>query len=212
MNTYTTLTLETPLGPFTLAAERAGLVACLPAESPRLPAASGAGTPAARAHLAAAARSLRCYFDGAPDPWQELALRPAGTEFQQRVWAALRRIPCGGTLSYRELARAAGHPRAARAVGQANHQNPLAILIPCHRVIAADGSLGGYAGGLERKRWLLDHEAGISASIPSRTAASTAAFTRRLVPSKLGRSSAHRRAASARAAASSSSGAHTRSR
>ena len=154
--------LDTPLGPFALAATEAGLSHCLPTDAPTLPplAAEPLAEPdrAARAHLEAAARALGAYFAGEKDPWQGLELAPEGSSFQRRVWAALRRIPYGQTLSYRDLARSAGHPRAARAVGQANHHNPLAILVPCHRVIAADGSLGGYAGGLERKRWLLEHE------------------------------------------------------
>ena len=88
----------------------------------------------------------------------DLPLAPQGTPFQQRVWAALREIPYGQTRSYRELAQAAGSPRGYRAVGMANHRNPIPILIPCHRVVGADGSLTGYAGGLELKRKLLELE------------------------------------------------------
>ncbi len=88
----------------------------------------------------------------------DLPLAPQGTPFQQRVWAALREIPYGQTRSYRELALAAGSPRGYRAVGMANHRNPIPILIPCHRVVGADGSLTGYAGGLELKRKLLELE------------------------------------------------------
>ncbi|TMA44133.1 MAG: methylated-DNA--[protein]-cysteine S-methyltransferase, partial [Deltaproteobacteria bacterium] len=83
---------------------------------------------------------------------------PGGTEFQRRVWGALRKVPPGRTVSYGELARAVGAPGAARAVGAANGSNPVGIVIPCHRVIGADGSLTGYAGGVERKEWLLGHE------------------------------------------------------
>ena len=89
----------------------------------------------------------------------ELELAPAGTEFQQRVWAMLREIPYGETVSYGEQARRIGQPDAARAVGAANGQNPIAVIVPCHRVIGADGSLTGFGGGLERKRLLLDLEA-----------------------------------------------------
>ena len=78
-----------------------------------------------------------------------------GTAFQKKVWKALLTIPCGATRSYGEIARQAGNPRAARAVGMANHDNPIAIIVPCHRVIASDGSLGGYGGGLEMKSRLL---------------------------------------------------------
>ncbi len=87
-----------------------------------------------------------------------LALAAEGTPFQQRVWRALCDIPYGETISYGELARRIGQPKAARAVGLANGQNPISIVVPCHRVIGADGSLTGYGGGLARKRWLLAHE------------------------------------------------------
>ncbi len=82
----------------------------------------------------------------------------SGTPFQRRVWAELRRVPFGRTVSYAELARRVGAPRAARAVGQAAGANPIPILIPCHRVVRSDGSLGGFSAGLETKRWLLRHE------------------------------------------------------
>lgn len=88
----------------------------------------------------------------------DLPLGPQGTPFQRRVWGELSRIPWGETRTYGQLAMAVGAPKAARAVGQANHQNPIPILIPCHRVIGADGSLTGYAGGLELKRMLLQLE------------------------------------------------------
>jgi len=89
-------------------------------------------------------------------------LDPTGSEFQMQVWNALRRIAYGETVSYAEIARQVGQPQAARAVGLANNQNPLAIVVPCHRVIGADGSMTGYGGGLPRKRWLLDHEARVA--------------------------------------------------
>ena len=91
----------------------------------------------------------------------ELELAPAGTEFQQRVWAMLREIPYGETTTYGTLADRLGNPRTVRAVGLANGRNPIAVIIPCHRVIGADGSLVGFGGGLPRKRALLDHEAGV---------------------------------------------------
>ena len=90
--------------------------------------------------------------------FDELPLAPEGTPFQLAVWRALCDIPWGETRSYRELAVAVGSPRAARAVGMANHHNPLGVIVPCHRVVAADGTLGGYGGGVERKEWLLVHE------------------------------------------------------
>lgn len=95
-------------------------------------------------------RGLRRVFD--------LNIRPRGTSFQLEVWQALRRIPYGQTRSYSFLAAEVGHPRAARAVGNANGRNPLPIILPCHRVIAADGGLGGYSSGLEKKRFLLGLE------------------------------------------------------
>jgi methylated-DNA-[protein]-cysteine S-methyltransferase len=94
----------------------------------------------------------------------ELPLRMDGTPFQRRVWDELRRIPFGGTCSYTELARRIGQPGASRAVGSANGRNPIAIVVPCHRVIAADGTLGGYGGGLDRKEWLLEHEIAVLGS------------------------------------------------
>ena len=100
---------------------------------------------------------MQAYFAGELRDF-ELPLAPEGTPFQQRVWRALRDIPYGETISYGELARRIGQPKASRAVGLANGQNPIGIVVPCHRVIGADGSLTGYGGGLERKRWLLAHE------------------------------------------------------
>jgi methylated-DNA-[protein]-cysteine S-methyltransferase len=100
---------------------------------------------------------LQAYFAGELRDF-ELPLAAEGTPFQQRVWRALCDIPYGETISYGELARRIGQPSAARAVGLANGQNPIAIVVPCHRVIGANGSLTGYGGGLERKRWLLAHE------------------------------------------------------
>ncbi len=97
------------------------------------------------------------YFKGERLSWAGKPI-PQGTEFQTRVWSATAAIPFGTTVTYGELAEMAGKPRAARAVGTAMKRNPLPILIPCHRVIAANGKLGGFGGGLEMKRWLLRHE------------------------------------------------------
>lgn len=102
------------------------------------------------------AAELRDYFAGERRIFATPLAPAVGTEFQRRVWAALARIPFGTTWSYARLAQETGS--VARAVGQANGANPLCVILPCHRVIAADGSLGGYSGGLERKRWLLRHE------------------------------------------------------
>jgi methylated-DNA-[protein]-cysteine S-methyltransferase len=113
--------------------------------------------------LAEASAQLTAYFDGARRNF-ELSLVLAGSPFFVRVWEAVRAIPFGETRAYGELAAAIGHPGAARAVGLANGRNPLPIIIPCHRLIGADGSLTGYGGGLPRKRWLLEHEARVVAN------------------------------------------------
>ncbi|MCB1755955.1 MAG: methylated-DNA--[protein]-cysteine S-methyltransferase [Gammaproteobacteria bacterium] len=98
------------------------------------------------------------YFAGNWTAFENLPLETGGTEFQQKVWRQLRKIPRGKTISYAELANAIGQPSAVRAVASANARNPLSIIIPCHRVIGSDGSLTGYAGGVPRKDWLLRHE------------------------------------------------------
>ena len=105
-----------------------------------------------------AVEQLSAYFAGRLRQF-DLPLAPRGTDFQLRVWRALRDIPYGRTESYGGLARHIGQPAASRAVGMANGRNPLSIVVPCHRVIGADGSLTGYGGGIRRKRWLLQHEA-----------------------------------------------------
>ncbi|HEY7956123.1 MAG TPA: methylated-DNA--[protein]-cysteine S-methyltransferase [Polyangia bacterium] len=101
---------------------------------------------------------LRRYLAGELDALDDIAVELGGTPFQARVWAALREIPAGATWSYAKLARAIGSPEAVRAVGAANGRNPVSLVVPCHRVIASDGTLCGYGGGIERKRWLLTHE------------------------------------------------------
>ena len=103
-------------------------------------------------------RALGAYFDGQLDALDEIPTATGGTEFQRKVWKGLRNIPAGTTISYGELATNIGHPSASRAVGAANGQNPIAIVVPCHRVIGASGKFTGYAGGMEHKQWLLDHE------------------------------------------------------
>ncbi|EAR02660.1 methylated-DNA--[protein]-cysteine S-methyltransferase [Maribacter sp. HTCC2170] len=100
---------------------------------------------------------LQEYFKGDREAFS-LTLNPNGTEFQKKVWKALEQIPFGKTVSYLELSKTLGDVKAIRAVAAANGKNPLWIVVPCHRVIGSDGSLTGYAGGLHRKKWLLDHE------------------------------------------------------
>lgn len=106
------------------------------------------------------------YFAGERDVF-DLDLRPSGTDFQRAVWSALAEIPFGETRSYGEIAAVVGRPKAARAVGMANNRNPIAVVVPCHRVIGANGAMVGYAGGLGRKTWLLDHERERSANSSS---------------------------------------------
>lgn len=117
-----------------------------------LPAAPAAACPKAIGH------AITAYFDGELHWLDALPCAASGTAFQLRVWAALRQLAPGTHCSYAALASAIGAPRAVRAVGMANKRNPIAIVVPCHRVIGADGRLTGYAGGLDRKQWLLDHE------------------------------------------------------
>jgi methylated-DNA-[protein]-cysteine S-methyltransferase len=107
---------------------------------------------------ASAADRIIGYFRGELGSVAEIRTCTAGTAFQRQTWDALRRIPPGKTTTYGALARALGRPNASRAVGLANGANPIAIVVPCHRVIGADGALTGYGGGLDRKRWLLAHE------------------------------------------------------
>ena len=104
-----------------------------------------------------AVNQFREYFEGKRQDF-DLKLNPSGTEFQQKVWKALLEIPYGKTVSYMELSKRLGDPKAIRAVAAANGKNPLWIVVPCHRVIGSNGDLVGYAGGLHRKKWLLEHE------------------------------------------------------
>jgi methylated-DNA-[protein]-cysteine S-methyltransferase len=106
--------------------------------------------------------ALERYFDGELSAIEDLTVAFDGTEFQRSVWRALTAIPCGQTRSYADVARKIGRPKAVRAVGLANGSNPIGIVVPCHRVIGANGTLTGYGGGLERKRWLLRHEGALT--------------------------------------------------
>ncbi len=140
-----TRAIKTPIGPLTLEADENAVTAI------RF---SAGGAQDASPLLDAAEAQLREYFAGARRTF-DLPLAPHGTAFQQRVWTASRTIPYGETRTYGELAAAIDSPNASRAVGMANHRNPIPIIIPCHRVIGANGTLTGYAGGLEIKRRLL---------------------------------------------------------
>ena len=153
---------ETPMGPLRLYFTDRGLAALEFAGEEASPAPEhDAPPPHLKPLIEAVKRELTAYFEGAPPDFASLTLDPRGTPFQLRAWQELRRIPWGQTISYGELARRVGNPKASRAVGQANAVNPIPLIVPCHRVIAADGSLGGYSSGLDRKRWLLDHEMAI---------------------------------------------------
>lgn len=102
--------------------------------------------------------AINSYFAGELKAIDDLPVQTAGTPFQREVWRALREICCGTTVSYAKLAERIGHPTSVRAVGLANGSNPVGVVIPCHRVIGSNGALTGYGGGIERKRWLLEHE------------------------------------------------------
>ena len=134
------------------AAERARLAARAASN-----ASDGSGDAAAASVLADARAQLEEYFAGARRAF-DIPLAPGGTDFQRRVWGELSRIPFGETVTYGELATRVGVPTAVRAVGAANGQNPVSVVVPCHRVVGASGKLTGYGGGIERKRWLLAHE------------------------------------------------------
>jgi methylated-DNA-[protein]-cysteine S-methyltransferase len=156
-------TIDSPLGKLTIAAR--GRHVCLlhfgPA-SPSVRSSLQAWYPdaemAENAEPGGAVRVLRRYFEGDLDSLDEIDVEVNGTTFQKNVWLALRSVKPGSTMSYSQLARQVGSPAAVRAVGAANGANPVALVLPCHRIIGSNGSLTGYGGGLHRKRWLLDHE------------------------------------------------------
>lgn len=147
------LTISTPVGPVCVRGDESGVTHVEFATSML----SVEGGRRAQAVLRGAADELLEYFRGARRNFT-FPLKPRGTPFQHRVWAALRAIPYGTRVSYRDIAERLGDVKGVRAIGGANGANPIAIVVPCHRVIASDGSLHGYGGGLERKQWLLDHE------------------------------------------------------
>jgi methylated-DNA-[protein]-cysteine S-methyltransferase len=158
-------TRSTPVGLVRFAVEDDGAVAALAfddhwaALSRRIDRVSGGVTFAASRATGPTGDSLDAYLAGDVGALDALRVSLRGTDFQRRVWAALRAIPAGATASYADIARAVGAPRAVRAVGAANGANPVSIIVPCHRVIGRDGTLTGYGGGLPRKAWLLAHEA-----------------------------------------------------
>lgn len=148
------LTIESPLGVLAISGTQAGISRIhFMDEGESLPPQDGPVPPVVQQ----CADELRAYFAGERRTFS-VAVNPAGSDFQRRVWAALRDIPFGETRAYSDIARLLGDDNLVRAVGAANGQNPVAIVVPCHRVVGRDGSLVGYAGGLWRKEWLLGHE------------------------------------------------------
>jgi methylated-DNA-[protein]-cysteine S-methyltransferase len=155
MTRYTVI--DSPIGALLVARDDEGITALLLPQG-RRPARPAPDWVRDDAAFDDARTQLAEYFAGTRTTFT-LPLHLIGSAFQRRVWSALREIPCGATTSYGAIAESIGAPGAARAVGLANGQNPVAIIVPCHRVIGADGSLTGYGGGLPTKRWLLEHEA-----------------------------------------------------
>ncbi|MFF5262584.1 methylated-DNA--[protein]-cysteine S-methyltransferase [Actinomadura viridis] len=151
--------LDTPIGPLTAVADDGALSGLYMNGQRHRPEQETFGPPGddGAAPFGAVAEQLAAYFAGELTDF-DLPLAMRGTPFQQRVWAALREIPYGETVSYGRLAEEIGSPGASRAVGLANGRNPISVIVPCHRVVGASGSLTGYGGGLERKRHLLDFE------------------------------------------------------
>ena len=154
-------TVDSPIGTITLVAEDDALVEVHLPNEPSPPTGGDGTSPPADSVLGKASAQLREYFAGERLEF-DVPLAPHGTPFQLAAWQALRTIPYGETVSYGEQARRLGDRNLARAVGAANGRNPLPIIVPCHRVIGADGSLTGYGGGIERKRRLLEHERKVS--------------------------------------------------
>ena len=162
--THVRTTIDSPVGELTLIASDAGLRAVLWQDDrpTRVPLPQDVVDDPGHPVLRAATEQLGEYFAGTRKDF-DLPLAPEGTPFQQKSWEALRAIPYGETISYGEQARRLGSPSAVRAVGAANGRNPISIIVPCHRVIGSDGSLTGFAAGLDAKAWLLRHENGEAA-------------------------------------------------
>lgn len=154
--------VESPLGPLTLVATDGVLSGLYMVDQRYRPPESEFGD-ADASPFGAVVEQLAEFFDG-ERPQFDVELALSGTEFQLRVWRQLRQIPCGDTVTYGDVARRLGDARLARAVGSANGRNPVGIIVPCHRVVAADRSVTGYGGGLERKYWLLYWERGMVAA------------------------------------------------
>ena len=153
------LVYETPIGPLVVRGDDEAVTSVSFADGRHQGAPNAGGWPGGEALLRAVGE-LTEYFSGARRVFS-VPVRPRGTPFQEAVWEALTHVPYGTTVTYGALAARLGQPRAVRAVAQALARNPVAVIVPCHRVVGHDGSLTGYAGGLERKAWLLRHERGV---------------------------------------------------
>ncbi|MGH7751406.1 MAG: methylated-DNA--[protein]-cysteine S-methyltransferase [Gemmatimonadales bacterium] len=153
-----------PVGELTITASETAITGVFFPTSRHVPplriAERGTGGEAENAVLAVARHQLEQYFDHTRT-FFDLPLEPQGSDFEKRVWELLRTIPSGATTTYGDLARRLGDPQLARAVGAANGKNPIPIIVPCHRVLGAGGTLTGFGGGLDRKRWLLEHEGAV---------------------------------------------------
>jgi len=160
--------LTTPIGKLTLLADEEGRLHAVGFSDghARMDRALDEAKPVRAQDPGGLTSALRAYFEGELAAIRELPVVFGGTDFQRSVWRSLRKIPCGETRSYGDLARQIGRPKAVRAVGLANGSNPIGIVVPCHRVIGANGTLTGYGGGLDRKRWLLAHERAVGTTEP----------------------------------------------
>lgn len=153
MNEISKLTVTTPIGLLQIIATDKAIVSATPTDHEE----NIVGNEAANKLAQECKVELAEYFAGKRKKF-DLPLKQEGTQFQKKVWQELKQIPYGETRTYGEVAKLMGHPKAARAIGMANHNNPILILVPCHRVIGADGSLTGYAAGIEAKKYLLEFE------------------------------------------------------
>lgn len=159
-------TLDTPIGPIRVAAHPGGLARVLfDTQKEEVLEEDPNPSDEAKQHLEAALKALKEYFADERQSFDDLTLAPQGTDFQLSVWRALLEIGYGDTCAYRDIATSIGNPKAVRAVGLANGKNPIPVIVPCHRVIGANGTLTGFGGGLPAKKWLLEHEGALAGSL-----------------------------------------------
>jgi|TARA_R110002072_G_scaffold61811_4_gene155187 methylated-DNA-[protein]-cysteine S-methyltransferase len=166
MNPLAIATLDTPIGPLRVAAHSGGLARVLfDTQKDEVLEEDPNPSDEAKQHLEAALQALREYFANERQSFEDLTLAPVGTDFQLSVWQALLNIGYGDTCAYRDIATSIGNPKAVRAVGLANGKNPIPVIVPCHRVVGANGTLTGFGGGLPAKKWLLEHEGALAGSL-----------------------------------------------